>query len=117
MSNKRTAIESKSFDIKTLLFIAAPLALLAAAAIYGHVKTSADPTDTVGMPLVLDHLFNLLVAVGMFALFFAVGRGLLNLLGLEWNSFAEESAFSIATGAGVVALFILAVALVGFLNP
>jgi hypothetical protein len=69
------------------------------------------------MPLVLDHLFNILVAVGIFALFFAVGRRLLSLCGLEWNSFAEESVFSIATGAAVMALLILAAALVGLLNP
>jgi hypothetical protein len=97
--------------------MAAPLALLAAAAIYGHIKTSADPTHTAGMPLVLDHLFNILVAVGMFALFFAVGRRLLSLCGFEWNSFAEEGAFSTATGAAVIALLILAAALAGFLNP
>src|SRR6185503_16056482 len=68
------------------------------------------------LPLVLDHLFNLLVAGGMFALFFAIGRKILGLFGFEWNSFAEESAFSIAAGAGVMALAILAAALCGVLN-
>lgn len=110
-------VDSKPVDVKTLLFILAPLALLAAAAIYGHVKTAADSSHMVGLPLVLDHLFNLLVAAGMFALFFAVGRKLLSLCGFEWNSFAEEGAFSTATGAAVMALLILAAALVGLLNP
>lgn len=117
MSKQSGTTEGKPVAVKTLLFIAAPLALLAAAAIYGHIKIAPDPTHTVGMPLVLDHLFNLLVAMGMFALFFAVGRRLLTLCGFQWDSFAEEGAFSIATGASVIALLILAAALVGFLNP
>jgi 4-amino-4-deoxy-L-arabinose transferase-like glycosyltransferase len=113
----RKAVDSNPVEVRTLLFIAVPLALLAAAAIYGHIKTSADPTHTAGMPLVLDHFFNILVAAGMFALFFAVGRRLLNLCGFEWNSFAEEGAFSTATGAAVIALLILAAALADVLNP
>lgn len=102
---------------QTLIYLGAPLVILVAAGIYGHVKVSADPAHTIGLPLVLDHLFNLLIACGMFALFFAVGRKILGLFGFEWNSFAEESAFSIAVGAGLVALLILAAALAGGLNP
>jgi hypothetical protein len=117
MSKKSGTVESKPFDVRTLLLIATPLVLFAAAAIYGHIRTSADPTHTAGMPLVLDHLFNILVAAGMFALFFAVGRRLLSLCGFEWNSFAEESAFSTAIGAGVIALLILLAAIAGLLNP
>src|SRR6185436_4294422 len=117
MNKKSGTVENKPVEVRTLLLIAAPLALLAAAAIYGHIKTAPDPTHTVGLPLVLDHLFNLLVALGMFALFFAVGRRLLSVCGFEWNSFAEEGAFSTATGAAVIALVILTAALVGLLNP
>ena len=116
---KKTAtksVEGEPLAAKTLLLICAPIALLAAAATYGHVKLAADPTHTVGMPLVLDHLFNLLVAAGLFAVFFAVGRRLLRWWDFEWNSFAEESVFSIATGAAVIALLILLTAIIGQLN-
>ena len=113
----KKAVDNPPLQLRTLLFILVPLALLAAAAIYGHIKTSADPTHTAGMSLVLDHLFNVLVAAGMFGSFFAVGRRLLGLCGFEWNSFAEEAAFSTATGAGVIALLILAAAIAGVLNP
>ena len=103
-------------EMKTLVYLAAPLVFLAAAGIYGHLKLFADPDHTTGLPLVLDHLFNILIACGMFALFFATGRRILGLFGFEWNSFAEEGTFSVAVGAGVIALFILAAALCGILN-
>lgn len=110
------AVDNKPIEVKTLILSAVPLALLAAAGIYGHIKTAADPTHIAGLPLVLDHLFNLLVAAGMFAVFFAVGRKILVRSGFEWNSFAEEAAFSTATGAAVIALLILLAALAGLLN-
>jgi hypothetical protein len=109
--------EGRGFpEIRTLVYLAAPLVFFAAAGIYGHIKVSSDSSHTMGIPLVLNHLFNVLIACGMFALFFAVGRRILGLFGFEWNSFAEESAFCIAVGAGVMALLILAAALAGILN-
>src|ERR1700687_5608119 len=93
---ERKRPEGRGFpEMRTLVYLAAPLAFFAAAGIYGHIKVSADPAHTTGTPLVLDHLFNILIACGMFALFFAIGRRLLGLFGFEWNSFAEEGAFSI----------------------
>src|SRR5712691_2160280 len=106
-------VEGNPFEIRTLLFIAASIVLLAAAGIYGHANVSADPDHTTGMSLVLDHLFNILIVYAMFALFFGVGRRLLNLCGFQWNSFAEEFVFSTAIGAGVLAFLILAAALAG----
>ncbi len=109
-------LEGNPFEIRTLLFIAASIVLLAAAGIYGHANVSADPDHTTGMSLVLDHLFNILIVGAMFALFFAVGRRLLSLCGFQWNSFAEEFVFSTGIGAGVLACLILAAALAGLLN-
>jgi hypothetical protein len=114
---KKRSAKVRSFpEVRTLVYVVAPLLILAAAGIYGHTKVSVDPDHTTGLPLVLDHLFNILIACGMFALFFATGRRILGLFGLEWNSFAEEGTFSVAVGAGVIALFILAAALCGILN-
>jgi hypothetical protein len=110
-------VEDNPLETRTLLFIAVPLVLLAAAGIYGHAGTSADPNHATGALLVLDHLFNLLIAAAMFVLFFAVGRRLLSLCGFEWRSFAEEFVFSTGLGAGVLALMILAAAFAGLLNP
>lgn len=92
------------------------LALLAAAGIYGHIKVSADPTHVTGISLVLDHLFNVVVAGGMFAVFFAVGRRLLSFCSFEWNSFAEEFVFATSVGAATIACAILIAALAGQLN-
>lgn len=114
---ERKPAKVRSFpEVRTLVYVLAPLVILAAAGIYGHTKVSVDPDHTTGLPLVLDHLFNILIACGMFALFFATGRRILGLFGFEWNSFAEEGTFSVAVGAGVLALFILAAALCGMLN-
>src|SRR2546421_8606917 len=85
--------------------------LLFGAAIYGHVKVAVDPDHIAGLPLVLDHLFNLLIAGVMFAIFFSTGRWLLVLFGFEWNSFAEEFAFCFMVGAAAIACLILATAL------
>jgi len=109
-------VESNPFKTRMLLLIAASFVLLAAAGIYGHVKVSVDPTHVIGLSLVLDHLFNVLVAGAMFALFFCMGKRLLSLSGFEWDSFAEEFVFSTATGAGTLALLILGAALAGLLN-
>jgi hypothetical protein len=103
-------------ETRKLIYLALFLVVFAAAAIYGHVKVSYDPSNTTGIPLVLDHLYNILIACGMFALFFVIGRRILVLFGFEWDSFAEEISFSIAVGAGVTALLVLAAALAGLLN-
>src|SRR2546421_909059 len=110
------ASEGNPVEVKNLLYVVSILALLAAAGIYGQVKVSADPAHAMGLSLVLDHLFNVLVAAAMFALFFGVGKRLLSLCGFEWDSFAEEFVFSTATGAGVLAFLILCAALAGLLN-
>jgi hypothetical protein len=108
--------ESKPLETRILLFIAGAIVVLATAGIYGHVKISSDPLHTIGTALVLDHLYNLLVAAAMFAIFYGVGKRLLSMGGFEWNSFAEEFVFSTSTGAAALALLILAAALAGLLN-
>lgn len=110
-------VEGNPFGTRTLLIIAAPIVLLAVAGIYGHVNISADPSHATGTALVLDHLFNLLIAAALFALFFAVGRRLLKLCGFQWHSFAEEFVFCTGLGAGVLASLIMAAALAGLLKP
>lgn len=117
MNNQaETTLERGSQKSRTLLYAGLLLVLVATAAIYGHVKVSADPDHVGGTLLVLNHLFNLLVAGVMFALFYSTGRRLLGLCGFAWNSFAEEFVFSIAVGAGILACLISAVALAGWLN-
>lgn len=114
--NSVNEVVPKPSASKTLVYVAITVVLLAAAGIYGHVKLMVDPSHTRGIALVLDHLFNILVAGGMFASFFAVGRRLLGLCGFEWRSFAEEFVFSTGVGAATLAGAILAVALAGLLN-
>jgi hypothetical protein len=113
---RNSAVAPTTVKSSSLLFVALALVLFAIAGIYGHIKDSADPSHITGIALVLDHVFNVLVAGGMFALFFAVGRKVLSLFNFDWQSFAEEFAFSTAVGAGTLACAILAVALAGLLN-
>lgn len=115
MSKKAETVAAHSSQSRVGLYGGLSLALFAAA-IYGHVKVSADPDHIAGLPLVLDHLFNLLVAGVMFAIFFSTGRRLLILFRLQWNSFAEEFAFCTTVGAAAIACLILAFALTGLLN-
>lgn len=107
---------AKPLEGRTVLIVAVALALLAVAGVYGHVKLMADPAHTTGTPLVLDHLFNVLVAGAMFVAFFGVGRRLLQWGDFQWRSFAEELVFSTFTGAAVLGLAILGTALAGLLN-
>jgi hypothetical protein len=117
MSKKPKALEPEvnASNSRAWLYGGLLLALFGAA-IYGHVRVAADPDHIVGLPLVLDHLFNLLIAGVMFAIFFSTGRRLLILFGFEWNSFAEEFAFCTTVGAAAIACLILATALAGLLN-
>src|SRR5438132_5297494 len=117
MSHKKETAKPEPDSSGSRMWLYAGLSLaLFAAAIYGHVKVSADPDHIAGIPLVLNHLFNLLIAGVMFAIFFSTGRRLLVLFGFDWDSFAEEFVFCTAVGAGVIACLILATALAGLLN-
>src|SRR6476659_11018559 len=100
MSKKAEPVEVEPVpgNSRAWLYGAAALALCAAA-IYGHVKIAADPDHIAGLPLVLNHLFNLLVALVMFAIFFSTGRRLLGFFSFDWDSFAEEFAFCTTVGA------------------
>src|ERR1051325_758308 len=115
-SGKKQTESPGVVETRKLIYVALVLVVFAVAAIYGHIKLSADPSHTTGIPLVLDHLYNIVVACGMFALFFAVGRRILVLFRFEWDSFAGEISFSIAGGAGITALLVFAAALAGLLN-
>src|SRR6266850_4450985 len=117
MSNQTETgkLESGVSKSRTWLYAGVSLAVFAAA-IYGHVKVAADPDHTAGTALIMDHLFNLLVAAVMFAIFFSTGRRLLTLFGFDWDSFAEEFVFCTAVGAAIIACLILAAALAGLLN-
>ena len=108
--------EGKPVEVMNVIYVVAILMLFAAAGTYGHVKVWADPAHAMGFSLVLDHLFNVLVAAAMFGLFFGVGERLLSLCGFKWDSFAEEFVFSTATGAGAIAFLILCAALASMLN-
>jgi hypothetical protein len=96
-----------------MLFVVSLMAI----SIYGHVRLSTDPIHTTGIPLVLDHLYNIVIAGAIFAILFATGSKVLGLFGFSWNSFAEELVFSTSIGAGILCFLIMGAGLAGLLNP
>jgi 4-amino-4-deoxy-L-arabinose transferase-like glycosyltransferase len=115
--NPASEVAPKPFELRILLYVAITVALLSAAGIYGHVRLSLDPTHTTGMPLVLDHLYNLIIAGTILAIMFAIGNRVLDLFAFSWSSSAEELVFSTSVGAGILGLLIMGAGLAGLLYP
>ena len=78
--------------------------------VHAHVVTKGDAY--VGTLLILDHLFNVALTVGLFALCAAVGLYLLALFRFTFEEALEALLFSVAIGCGALAVSIL---VVGFL--
>jgi len=66
---------------------------------------------------VLDHTFDLILALGLSVLILLAGRGVAQRFDLEFVSAAEEISFSFFLGTGVVGLSVLCLGLLGLLRP
>jgi 4-amino-4-deoxy-L-arabinose transferase-like glycosyltransferase len=100
---------------KALLF--ALLAALATSAVYAHMQMTSARIDYLGPVVLLDHAFNLLLAVAVITMAFCAGRGVCRVLKLEFVSHAEEVAYPVMVGAGALGLGLLGLGLAGWLRP
>jgi 4-amino-4-deoxy-L-arabinose transferase-like glycosyltransferase len=93
------------------VLIAAP-----AFAVYAHLKILPEQFNYYG-PLALGaRLFDLLLAVGLTFLSLGVGRYVCERLKVEFSGVAEELAFSILIGSGVIGMGVMALGLAGLLR-
>jgi len=87
------------------------------AGIATHIYLGNSTTDARGLLAVLDHVFDLTLALGLLALVAGAGNELGNRLKLAFVNLAEEIAFSVFLGTGAVGLLVLLLGLIGLLRP
>src|SRR5215217_716810 len=97
--------------------VVVPFALLTSAAIVAHVYLGTDADRATGLLALLDHIFDLVVALGLLTITLCVGNSLGHKLKVRFSGVAEEISFSIFLGTGVVGLLILLLGLLTMLRP
>ena len=100
---------------KKLLVI--PLALITLAAISAHVYLGANRDHATGLLAILDHVFDLILALGIFTLVLCCGNSIAYRLQPRFNDTSEEISLSAFLGTGVIGLLVLALGLLGMLRP
>ena len=100
-----------------VLAVILPTVILFAFSIYAHFRVASVGEDYKGALAPFDRVFDLLLNVVLVASAFAAGRAMSRLLSLSFTSVAEETAFSIMLGTGLVGLLIFALGMVGLFKP
>jgi len=90
--------------------------LAAAGLVISHGLALRDPEGVTGLLLLLDNLFDVLLAAALLGLSAALGRGGMRSLGVECDSEADTLAFSVALGSGGLATCILLLGMVDQLH-
>jgi len=93
------------------------LAAFVASAVYAHIQIIRARIDYRGPLVLLDHAFDLLLAIAVIIIAFCVGRGVCRLLILDFVSRAEEVAYPVMLGVGALGLGLLGLGLAGWLRP
>jgi len=93
------------------------LAALVTSTVYAHLQITKARIDYRGPLVLLDHAFDLLLAVAIIIVAFCVGRGVCRVLKLDFVSHAEEVAYPVMLGAGALGLGLLGLGLAGWLRP
>src|SRR5262249_42159854 len=87
------------------------------AGLLAHMRIASVGPDFLGRLAILDRVFDVLLALLISGLAFCVGRSLCRKLSLLFVGRAEELAFSIMLGTGVIGLSVLGLGLVSLLGP
>jgi 4-amino-4-deoxy-L-arabinose transferase-like glycosyltransferase len=90
---------------------------LGLAGIAAHTYLGAFSKDTRGVLAVLDHIFDLTLALGLLTILLGVGNLLGEKLKLSFVGTAEEIAFSLFLGMGAIGSSVLILGLLGLLHP
>jgi 4-amino-4-deoxy-L-arabinose transferase-like glycosyltransferase len=93
------------------------VALVVLAAIAAHVYLGKGADQARGFLAILDHMFDLILALGLFTVVLGCGSFISRKLKLRFSGAAEEISFSVFAGTGAVALLILIFGLLGLLRP
>jgi len=110
----RIILKHPAFRKASLLVL---LAALATSAVYAHMQMIRAKIDYLGPVVLLDHAFDLLLAVAIIIVAFCVGRGVCRVLKLDFVSHAEEVAYPVMLGVGALGLGLLGLGLAGWLRP
>jgi 4-amino-4-deoxy-L-arabinose transferase-like glycosyltransferase len=94
-----------------------PITLLCVFSVYAHFRVASAGEDYKGALAPFDRVFDLLLTVILVATVFAAGRAMSRLLSLSFTSIAEEAAFSIMLGTGIVGMLVFALGVLGLLRP
>lgn len=81
-----------------------------------HIKLGDQVANAAGTLAILDHIFDVALALGLSILALAIGSSLCKVLKLEFNGNAEALSFSIFLGTGVVGLGVLFLGLLNLLH-
>ncbi|MEW6126582.1 MAG: glycosyltransferase family 39 protein [Acidobacteriota bacterium] len=106
----------KRLRLTRRLIFTLPPGLVFIAALTVHLQVIKLNEDYVGALLTLDRVFDLSLALLLTAIGFCVGRRIFRLLGIVFDSPAEELAFSSLSGIGVIGLGVLFLGLMGLLR-
>jgi 4-amino-4-deoxy-L-arabinose transferase-like glycosyltransferase len=110
----RITLKHPAFRKAGLLVIPAALAT---SAVYAHLQIMRARIDYRGPLVLLDHTFDLVLAVAVIVIAFCVGRGVCRVLKLDFVSRAEEVAYPVMLGVGALGLGLLGLGLAGWLRP
>jgi hypothetical protein len=114
-----TPVESMPLSRSSLnhtLGVLIPLALLSSFSIYTHFHIAASGEDYTGILVPFDRVFDLLLNFLVVASVYAAGRSVARRLTLSFSGLAEEIAFSIMLGTGVVGLLIFGLGMLGLFS-
>ncbi len=99
------------------VFLTAIVGGIIVASIVTHIYLNDSSAAARGLPAVLDHVFDLTLALGLYTIVAGVGNALTRKLKLVFANTAEEIALSVFLGTGTVGLFVLTLGLLGLLRP
>jgi 4-amino-4-deoxy-L-arabinose transferase-like glycosyltransferase len=101
---------------KTLLRVTVLMALCSLPATVAHVSRAHAALTDVGLIAVLDHIFDLLLAVGLAILAVSIGYTICRQLKLEFCGSVEPLSFSLFMGTGVIGIAVLLIGLMKLLH-
>lgn len=104
---------SRSAYKKHIILIS--LTVMSLAAISAHLYSN-NPEDAIGPLAILDHFYDLTVALVLVAVAICTGNTVCKWIGLRLSNLSEELGVSLFLGTGVIGLLVLLMGLVGWLR-
>ena len=99
------------------VFLIAVVGGIIVASIITHIYLNDSAADAKGLLAVLDHVFDLTLALGLYTIVAGVGNELAGKLRLVFANTAEEIVVSVFLGTGTLGLSVLIIGLLGLLRP